>query len=727
MLTRLSATANAFKQRWGLKHYINKNDNTQADVVSMDKGKFSVLNDDIGYIKFNKWICEQIQANKTDLAFVTNTPANKYQLLWFDIDNLSTSLEELRTAIVEQLSTKYKKTNKQIMDNMIITQSESNECNFHIYVVSIFVNRNERKKISANINNALNTKCIDLSAQNLRFDGTRKYVRGKFINRRYLIKYPENMNWRQFYNKVQLLKYPEKQGWINTNIKKISFTNTANKNKNKNSTLSDISNDTSSASSTSTTIPLSSESESIPSTMTIEDLDFSDSATNNSTNSNPQQLQKTYLKFPSEFNDSDDENSNTNNKQLNTFSRRDDEKLSKKATEYLQSLQKKQHLGIDVSNSIKKCIHKIMCYKITNVNHNRGLQTTKFDCDATVNCPFVRISQHIGDCHQTFILWNHVKEVLIMQCDHVVCAGKKKLIFKTNSQLTEEEALADCEDDDSEYTNQLNSEQEDIYIRKAAKHDQDLNLSDDDDIMSDLDIMFSDNENENADEKKETERELSSGEQENEKERSCIKSDQVREEVNIRYGFIKSVLQQYPISQIKKYSKTKSVLFACDKSEKARQCPFSNRTHSKNNVYLVYKPANGLLQLRCHHSGCEGKLKNIWTRKKSAQLPRGNDTDLAKLFMTKYTDIIWSDTDPNGKGFYIKTQNYWQFDAKNRIVSRRLQTEFAEYVDTLFIVAISECEEESKMNQMLKDRNDAEHLLKMSYKRKGMYYILNVL
>ena len=71
---------------------------------------------------------------------------------------------------------------------------------------------------------------------------------------------------------------------------------------------------------------------------------------------------------------------------------------------------------------------------------------------------------------------------------------------------------------------------------------------------------------------------------------------------------------------------------------------------------------------------------------------------MARSFITKYTDIAFSDSDINYKRFYYKAEIFWKYNKNNRHISRLLQVDFSEYVTKLYKDAMAESDDEDQNN-----------------------------
>ena len=214
-----------FVEEFGKDAVINKNSNKKADVVSMDGGKFQIF-PKIGYKKFNDFVLKKISQGQLNISYVTNTPPQENQVIWFDCDKIASSVNpEIVLDIIMDMLMKHNLVNnvnvKKAQKQTFILKNKSQN-KYHFYVANVYATRQIRIKITKDINKQLKTKKInaelDESAHNIRFEGQYKYVRtsshgyyDKSSN--YEVMYPANTDLKTFYKHVNVLKYARKSGF----------------------------------------------------------------------------------------------------------------------------------------------------------------------------------------------------------------------------------------------------------------------------------------------------------------------------------------------------------------------------------------------------------------------------------------------------------------------------------------------------------------------------------
>lgn len=694
-----------FVEEFGKDGVIPRNANKKADVVSMDGGKFQIF-PGIGHKKFNDFVFKKISQGQLDISYVTNTPHEANQVLWFDCDKIASSVNvEIVLDVIMDILLKHNlvnnvNVNKAKKQSFILKNKSQNK--YHFYVATVYATKKIRTEITTDINKQLKTKKInaelDESAHNIRFEGQYKYVRksgrgyyDKSSN--YEVIYPNNTNLKTFYKHVNVLRYVAKSGycmfiWVPVNNSNRTSSETAIT-----STIStsEPNSDSTSQLSAVNVLNLSPtiSTTSIPNSQSTNTSLLTTLATS-ANGSNVGFRDKDFVcDDDDEFHDVDQvlEKDGKLVKSDNQFAVFSNMVGTEKCIEAVKkSIQKEKNDSDNLRNirrkitidecleqfdgdeeaikSVKKCCYYVCGnYSIIDVEYQKSINAeettkTRFNCSDAEECPFNNNNRRDG--HQIYLEWDHVAETLTKKCEHFQCSKKVvQLDYLVQAPNEIHEEIKEANDNASETSPENNP--------------------------------------------------------------SNMKNN-IFQEITIRYPFILSELKHYKITDIRRYGEKNSIVFVCgNKSEASRTCPFrQGHIHSKSNHYLVYKSKTGNLHLKCHGTGCENKAKLLWSRKDNTALPKANDVDLATLFISLYDDIIYSATDITNKGFYYKGDYYWIFDKDNMFIARRLQTKFADYVDDLFRVAINECQEEKQIELMSKDRWACEQLLKMHYKCKNV-------
>ena len=694
-----------FVEEFGKDAVINKNSDKTADVVSMDGGKFQIF-PKIGHKKFNDFVLKKISQGQLNISYVTNTPPEANQVMWFDCDKIGSSVNpEIVLDIIMDMLMKHNLVNnvnvKKAQKQTFILKNKSQN-KYHFYVANVYATRKIRIKITKDINKQLKTKKInaelDELAHNIRFEGQYKYVRtsghghgyyDKSSN--YVVIYPDNTDLKTFYKYVNVLKYARTPGYamfITVPVNNLnrtssetaitSTTSTSEPNSDSSTQLSAVNVLNSSPTISTTSIP-SSQSTNISlltglamsaneSMVGFSDKDFiiDDNDPFHDVDQVKRDKDGKLVKSDNKFTVM----SNMMHREKYIDAVRKSKKKEKSDSDNFRNIRPideclEQFDGDEEAiKSVKKCCYYVYSnYSIIDVEYQKSINAeettkTRFNCSDEEECPFNNNNRRDG--HQIYLEWDHVAETLTKKCEHFQCSKKVvELDYLVQAPNKTPEEIEEANDDASETSPENNP--------------------------------------------------------------SNMKNH-IFQEITIRYPFILSELKHYKITDIKKYGEKNSIVFVCgNKSEASRTCPFrKDHIHSKSNHYLVYKSKTGNLHLKCHGTGCENKAKLLWSRKDNTELPKANDVDLATLFISLYDDIIYSVSDITNKGFYYKGDYYWIFDKDNMFIARRLQTKFADYVDNLFKIAINECQEEKQIELMSKDRWACEQLLKMHYKCKNV-------
>ena len=348
----------------------------------------------------------------------------------------------------------------------------------------------------------------------------------------------------------------------------------------------------------------------------------------------------------------------------------------------------------DIFNAfVSKYRDAISGYKIKEIYYHHEEQELTLYCEDDQLCPF---SQQNTTEHIVWMIFSFKTKQMVLHCNHTECEGE---ILKMNL------SRMDCRRQ-TEETHHVDVIGEVDIINDSEDMDEDVKMSesDDDDKESDDD----DKENEDI-------------------EYPIYPiSKKIKEDIEVRYGFIKHILLGFDIVKIKRFTQSKSITFCCSDKQHSRRCPFVERYHSKSNHYLVYNPRKGILQQKCHSHQCRGKVKVLWMRDRTTDLPKPFDTDLATLFMKLYPlSVVYSESDPSYKGFYHRSTNYWVYDKGHRKISRIIQKDFIQYIEGAYAREIDKCSEDDLINSLNADLKSIRAICKMYSKYQNVIKCLS--
>ena len=682
---RLSKTEIDFQNTFGRDNLVRNRKPLIMDLVSMDNGGFSILNADIGYKKFFVYLVSKIQNGELDLAYVTNTPKDKYVPLWFDLDKCQVHSLVALKYIISFLADLYKKPLVEIVQSTCMLSSLLKKQNHHIFVGCFLMNYEGRKSITKMICNTKKELGIDNKATQIRLPGPRKWCRDQkkfIINSNYTFVFPsisDGMSFEIFYNKINLLHYYKKKYYKAIRLLKgdNSYVNTfmnTNLCRMRVNALVEPDN---------TEIISDSHLRLISTGVHVNPRDLYRNDDNNTNNNNTMVV-----------NDNND-NSNNLNDTHNIRGRgiNDDDIIQNdielaNAPILSQLLETEENVQA-VQNSIN-----------TNgliINESDDGDNNKENVESGVSIQTINRNNNNRNVERNTTIVNISGD----NSDSISDAERHTgilAIFDDNRD----------NDNNDNNNNNNNNNNDNNGLGNESLNDLHLLLGDIQNTQSELE----DNESK-----------IMELDDENSPVNSVDIDDNIRDQIRGQYPFLASILLQYPIKVIKKYSK--SVVFGFDKSTRGRNCPFRNKIHSRNNGYICYNKRNGLVVLKCHSGDCKNQSKVIWKRQQAAsKLISATDYDLVREFLSTYDDVVYSDSDIDG--FYFRGEFCWERDISNIKLIGRIQGDFANKISELYNSKIDECDEEEKIKELVIEKKKCESLLKMRYKLSGIIDTLKV-
>ena len=157
------------------------------------------------------------------------------------------------------------------------------------------------------------------------------------------------------------------------------------------------------------------------------------------------------------------------------------------------------------------------------------------------------------------------------------------------------------------------------------------------------------------------------------------------------------------ITRTSESNDTRYVFFDLDKSSVGHTCPFVEREHRRNNVYLKLDTHEQHLFLECHHPDCRSKShllahcvsKNVYGLEFS-------DFGLADIFVRTSPTKYLSKVSKSGKRLTIFFFNRvcWEMDVQNTFLWRQLTTCFKRSLQSSVEEKLSRTDEKQELKQL---------------------------